>query len=304
MIPPFDQFIHPVLLSLKDGKPRDIADIRKFVATYFNLSEEDILERTFRGTTTKLYDRTQWSTTYLDKAGYITKPQRGVSIITADGINALDSGNIISVDYLKEHSASFVEFASKVNTPKAENIKKEEISSEDSEIETPEDALNRNFSVVNQNLADDLLKMVKGINPKRFEELVVQLLGKMGYGDRIEESGIVTQYAKDGGIDGIIKEDKLGLDTIYVQAKRWDNVVTVKEVRGFVGALDEFGGTKGVFITTSSFTKDALHYSPKNKKVILIDGLQLCNYMIEYNLGVSVKQTFEIKRIDTDFFED
>lgn len=304
MIPPFDQFIHPVLLSLKDGKPHDIAAIRSYVATYFQLSEEDMLERTFRGTTTKLYDRTQWSTTYLDKAGFITKPQRGISIITEAGIRALNSGDTISVDYLKEHSDSFVEFTNKVNTPKAGTAEPEDCTNETSVVETPEDALNRNFGIVNQNLADDLLKMIKGINPKRFEELVVQLLGKMGYGDRIEESGIVTQYAKDGGIDGIIKEDKLGLDTIYVQAKRWENIVTVREVRGFVGALDEFGGTKGVFITTSTFTKDALHYSPKNKKIILIDGLQLCNYMIEYNLGVSVKRTYEIKKIDTDFFEE
>jgi hypothetical protein len=146
--------------------------------------------------------------------------------------------------------------------------------------------------------------MVKAQPPKFFEELVVDLLVKMGYGGQFENSGIVTRYTKDEGIDGVIKEDKLGLDKIYIQAKRWeDGNVGRKEIQSFVGALTSKNATKGVFITTSKFTKEAREYNAGTLKIVLIDGLELCNYMIEYNLGVSVKDVYEIKRIDSDYFQ-
>lgn len=304
MLPTFEKFLHPVLDFLKDGKEHSLSEIRQAIIQHFSLTPEDIQIKTAKGTQSQLYNRVQWSTTYLKKAGFIERPKAGICTITNLGLNALSSGATVNLEYLRSNSHDFLEF-SKGND---ENSKATNITTNtpiiESIAETPEDAIERNFALVNQNLADELLQKVKSIDPRKFEELVVKLLGKMGYGAQIEYSGTVTQYVKDGGIDGIIREDKLGLDTIYIQAKRWDNVVTVKEIRSFAGSLDEVGGSKGVFITTSSFTKDALAFSPKNKRIILIDGLQLCYYMIEYNLGVSTKETFEIKRLDTDFFTE
>lgn len=304
MLPQFEKFLHPVLDFLKDGKEHNLSEIRQHIIKHFSLTAEDIQIKTAKGTQSQLYNRVQWSTTYLKKAGLIERPKTGICKITESGLKALSCGMTIDLNYLRNNSKDFVEFSKGNDDKTKSNTQTVHPSTIEAVAETPEDAIERNFSLVNQNLADELLQKVKSIDPRKFEELVVKLLGKMGYGAQIESSASVTQYVKDGGIDGIIKEDKLGLDTIYIQAKRWDNVVTVKEIRSFAGSLDEVGGSKGVFITTSSFTKDALAFSPKNKKIILIDGLQLCYYMIEFNLGVSTKETFEIKRIDMDFFTE
>ena len=147
--------------------------------------------------------------------------------------------------------------------------------------------------------------MIMEKDPIFFEKLVVDLLVSMGYGGAFKDAAMVTQYCKDGGVDGIIKEDKLGLDNIYVQAKRWSNQVSKPQVQQFAGALDEKRASKGVFITTSTFSKDAKHYVENlSKKIVLIDGEQLANYMIEYNVGVSVKTVYEIKRLDSDYFDE
>ena len=174
------------------------------------------------------------------------------------------------------------------------------------EEKTPSEKMSDAYNVISETLADELLIYVKRQSPKFFEKLVIRLLVAMGYGGSFEDAANVTQYSRDEGIDGVIKEDRLGLDKIYVQAKRYDSgVVGRKEIQSFVGALSGKGATKGIFITTSSFTKDALEYLPSsNIKIVLIDGAKLANYMIDYNIGVSVKQVYEIKRIDSDFFNE
>ena len=162
------------------------------------------------------------------------------------------------------------------------------------------------YNEISEALTDELLSAIKKQSPRFFERLVIKLLVAMGYGGSFEDAASVTQYSHDEGIDGIIKEDKLGLDSVYVQAKRYDNGnIGRKEIQSFVGALSGKGATKGIFLTTSNFTQEAREYLPaSNIKIILIDGKQLCNYMIEYNIGVSIKQIYEIKKIDSDFFED
>lgn len=305
MLPIFDKFIHPVLQLLGDGKEHKLTDLKQQIIKHFNLSEEDIQIRTAKGTQTQLYNRVQWSTTYLKKAGLIDKPRSGISIITAEGLKVLASGVTVTMEFLRSYSKEFLEFNKGTGEHTEPTPHKANTTAVATEIdETPEDAIDRNFKLVNQNLVEELLEKVKSMDPQKFEELVVKLLVKMGYGGQIEGCGTVTQYTRDGGIDGIIKEDKLGFDKIFIQAKRWDANVGSEEISKFVGSIDRQKGTKGVFITTSSFTKDAIAYDSYSKKIVLIDGKQLCEYMIEYNLGVSTKEIFEIKRIDTDFFSE
>ena len=302
MIPSFDYFIHPVLESIRDGKEHRLSDIKEYVRHSLNIKEEDVFETVKSGKQTKLNNRIQWATTYLKKAGFLTRPSAGVNVITPLGKQALDSGETINKTYLRNHSAEFKEFAENIDSNEPiENVGKN-ISNTGV---TPVESIDNNFQLLNQELADELLITIKNASPKFFEQLVADLLVKMGYGGNFDDTAIVTQYSSDEGVDGIIKEDKLGLEKICLQAKHYtDTVVGRPEVQKFVGALAGQGTTKGVFITTSTFSKEAIKYKPDGVKLVLIDGLTLCKYMIEYNLGVSVRSTYEIKRIDTDYFEE
>ena len=198
----------------------------------------------------------------------------------------------------------FVEFQNRTGKPKVPNA--DTIEKEDVPSKTPQEVMDDAFTEMSDNLASELLAAIKNQSPQFFESLVIKLLVAMGYGGSFEDAASVTQYSHDEGIDGIIKEDKLGLDNIYVQAKRYDTgTVGRKEIQSFVGALSGKGATKGIFITTSTFTKEAKDYTPaSNIKIVLIDGRQLCNYMIDYNIGVSTKQIYEVKKVDSDFFSE
>ena len=179
----------------------------------------------------------------------------------------------------------------------------EELSTSDEE-KTPEESLEYSYQEIKNNLVIEILDKIKSCSPAFFERLVVELLVKMGYGGSIKEAGKAIGKTGDEGIDGIIKEDRLGLDTIYIQAKRWDNVVGRPELQKFVGALAGQGARKGIFITTSRFTDQAKSYLPKNDiKLVLIDGEELAQYMIEFDLGVSIVSEYKIKKIDSDYFE-
>lgn len=170
---------------------------------------------------------------------------------------------------------------------------------------TPEEQVEAGYQSIKNSLKQELLEKLKLVHPAFFEKIVVELLVKMGYGGTIAEAGKATKYSNDEGIDGIIKEDKLGLDVIYIQAKRWEGIVSRPEIQKFVGALAGQRAKKGVFITTSGFSKEAISYaSQMDAKIVLIDGEQLAQYMIDYNLGVSIQNTYEIKRIDSDYFEE
>ena len=308
MIPEFEQFIYPFLKVLEDGKVRTKKEMDNLLAAHFNLSDTDRIERTRNGSQTKLYDRVQWSGTYTRMAGLTTSPGRGQYQITEEGKKLLQTDiNFISRSFLVKNYQSFKEFTERHNVstsiPKIEQ--NNNIANQYQPHTSPTEVIDEAFSEIQMELIEELLNVIKKQTPQFFERLVVELLVKMGYGGNLEESASVTQYARDEGIDGIIKEDKLGLDKIYVQAKLWDKTTIGRpEINKFVGALVGHGANKGVFITTASFTNDALNFKPMGSvKIVLIDGIQLCKYMIEHNLGVSTRQTYEIKKIDTDYFE-
>ena len=239
-------------------------------------------------------NRTNWALTYLKKAGLAYSEKRGIFQITKSGEELLKNPpNPITPKYLAEHYPSFKDFATSNPTPASQPTTPMDL--------TPIDELNSAFQKVNAQLADDLLNQIMSMSWKAFERLVVKLLEAMGYGD-----GTITSYSNDDGIDGVINEDKLGLDKIFLQAKHWDSSVVVgsPDVQKFIGAILSHGGTKGVFVTTSKFSKKAYELSTANIKIILIDGQRLSNLMIQYNLGVSTSQVYAIKKVDTDFFND
>jgi restriction system protein len=236
----------------------------------------------------------------------IELPQRGVYRITQRGKDYLATHK----DLRKQDLMQYPEFASYATGATITNSNSTKVESGQDIVNqdmTPTEQLEQAFHSIIDDLAADLLQKTLEQSPYFFEHLVVDLLVKMGYGGSFANSAQVTQYVHDDGIDGIIYEDKLGLDKIYIQAKRYklDNTIGKPQIQQFSGALDEQKATKGVFITTSSYSKEAKQYVEKlNKKIVLIDGQELARYMIEYNVGVSTKQVYEVKRIDSDYFEE
>jgi restriction system protein len=232
-------------------------------------------------------------------AGLISSPRRSISHITQKGLEVLkDNPPIVNIAYLKR----FPEFDRFHNTRYSEG---ENTSNVENIIETPEEHFETTYLNLRKSLAQELLTKAVALPPAFFERLVVDLLVKMGYGGSLADAGKAIGKSGDEGIDGTIKEDKLGLDIIYIQAKRWQkgSVVGRPEIQKFVGALAGQGAKKGIFITTSNFTKEAVEYSPKNEtKIVLIDGEQLAQYMIDYGIGVSTVNTYELKKVDGDYF--
>ena len=303
MVPTFDKFLFPVLKILNDGKEHSLKSLMDDMARIFSLSDTEVEERVSSGSETKLHNRTQWATTYLGKAGLLQRPKRGINMITAEGKSLLATGiTEITPKYLGEHYPSFAVFAyGHKDKSNLDNV------IVDGQSKTPSEVMDEAFEEINATLASDLLEHVKNQSPKFFEQLVVKLLVSMGYGGSLDNAGVVTQISHDDGIDGIIKEDKLGLDNIYIQAKRYTTGSVQKpDIQKFIGALTEQGASKGVFITTATFSTGAIETSKKaaGVKIVLIDGDMLTKLMIENNIGVSLKQTYEIKRIDTDFFNE
>ena len=295
MIPEFKSFMLPFLDYLKDGKEHSLKECVEAMRLHFHLTDEEMAAKLPSGTDTIVRNRTQWSRTYLGKAGLVDTVKRGVYVINKEGLKLLDEKPaMITTKLLNSKYPSFREFSS-VGTNKNVSPAVEEVIA----AQTPEALIDNSIKKINSQLASELIDMVLMQSPQFFESLVVELLEKMGYG-----SGFKTQYSHDDGIDGVINEDTLGLDVIHIQAKRWksNNKVGKKELQSFVGAMSGNGGQKGVFITTSSYTKEALDYKPAIK-LAKIDGEQLAAYMIKYNIGVSIKKTYEIKRIDMDYFE-
>ena len=297
-IPDYQTIMLPLLRFLEDGKVRTLAESIEHLAKHFSLTEDEKKERVFSGQQTLFYNRTTWSRMYLKKAGLIEDPMRGLMKITPKGIDVLNKNpKKIDTKFL-EQFPQFVEFR---------NIKKDDNEVEEKETytkETPQELLEIGYKKIKQELSQELLKTVKTASPEFFEKLVVDLLLKIGYGGSLKDAGKAIGKSGDEGIDGIIKEDKLGLDTIYIQAKRWDGTVGRPEIHKFVGALTGQGATKGIFITTSNFSKDALDYANHNKnpKIVLIDGEHLAQLMIDNNIGVSRVVSYDIKKVDSDYF--
>jgi len=298
MIPPFEKFLYPFLLCLKDGDVT-LKELRDNLAKYFGLTDADLQLKTKSGSSSQFNDRIGWSRQYFRRALFIDIPQNGVYRITQRGLDYLKSHTDLTIDDLMQYP----EYAAYNSSRKVKPNKT--VVATPLQALTPTEQLEQAFESIENDLAADILAKVMQQSPAFFEHLVVDLLVKMGYGGSFADSAKVTQLSNDEGIDGIIYEDKLGLDKIYIQAKRWSNSVGRPVIQQFAGALVGQNATKGVFITTSSYSKDARSYvEGLHQKIVLIDGQELARFMIEYNVGVSTKKTYEVKRIDTDYFEE
>lgn len=301
-IPDFQSCMRPLLAAIEDGQVHHFPAIIEKVAHYFGLTDEERAQLLPSGKQAIFKNRMGWSSTYMKKAGLLVQPQRSHVQITDLGRKALEEcPDKINVKYLKQFD-SFLEFhTAKPAAPVAQLG-----NGEEDETTDPVERLEQAYYEIEQQLIDDVLNQVKALSPAFLETLVVQVLKAMGYGGWSSESGSATQYGNDGGIDGVINEDPLGLETIYVQAKRYtENHVHRPELQAFSGALEMKKAKKGVFITTSKFSSGAREFvSMIEKRIILIDGQQLAKLMVEHNVGVTVKETYQVKDIDTDFFTD
>ena len=306
-VPKYNEFFSPVLRALETGEIKHVSGIRKFALDYLNVSEEDRKAMLPSNTQRLVDNRVNWSITYLRKANLIERVARGKYKVTNTGLRVLHEKK----DYVElKDLYQFDSFRQFINTDTMSEEKKDLSKPsvlEDLQEGTPQDNLNASMEQINKELSANLLSEIMERSPAFFEKMVVQLLLKMGYGSALED-GFVTGCSGDEGIDGIIREDKLGFSSIYIQAKRWaeDKAIGRPEIQKFVGALAGQGAQKGLFITTGTFTKEARSYVEKqlSTKVVLVDGEKLTKLMIEYNLGVSVETVYTIKKIDTDFFSE
>lgn len=296
-IPTYEEIMFPLLGILADQREHTYRELVEKIELHFQLTEDEKLKELPSGRQTVVENRTGWSRTHLKKAGCVEYVSRGIYKITHRGLEVLQKNpNKIDNNTLRQFP-EFVEWFD------AKPEKSNEISVVAKTEETPDISLENAYQIIRKNLASEILETVKSCSPNFFEKLVVDLLVKMGYGGTLEEAGKIVGKSGDGGIDGIINEDRLGLDVIYVQAKRWEGVVGRPEIQKFAGALQGQRARKGVFITTSYFTNEAKEFVKViDSKIILVDGKELAELMIDFNVGVSVKDTFVIKRIDTDYF--
>ena len=315
-IPKYDEMYREFLDILSDGESHKISEIRDALAMIFDVSDNERKELLPSGKQPLFNNRVNWTSSYLKQAGLIVNSSRGVYHITASGkqvlslgIPKIDNSFLLGFDSFKDFlsRSTPTPSISDANIPAAQDhapLSQQVIVSS----ESPQDILDDAYNKINAALIDDVLSEVMEQSPVFFEHLVVKLLTQMGYGGSLEGAGTVTRTSGDEGIDGIIREDKLGFNLIYIQAKRWDrnSAVGRPELQKFVGALAGQGATKGLFITTAQFTKEAIEYANKQHttKIVLVDGVALAKLMIEYNVGVSVETTYSIKRIDSDFFDD
>lgn len=304
MIPPFQEYLHPFLALMGDGKTRNLLQICEGLSKTMNLNEEELAETYETSGQNRHHGRCGWARTWFMKAGILDSPKKGVYTISQVGKELLSSGETkITQKFLIEHYPSFASFARAKKKTEKHNCPSDNLVEPLDPMSQMEDA----FAQINHKLIDDLLQYIGEQDPKFFEKLVVDLLVAMGYGGDFEDAAKVTQFSNDGGIDGIIKEDALGLDKVYLQAKRWKEsiIVGAPDIHKFMGALMAIGASKGVYITTSSFSKAAIDVVASNKslKLVLIDGKQLAKYMIKYNVGVISQHSFTIKRVDTGYFE-
>ena len=301
-VPKFFEFFETFLQAVSDGENHKAKDVRAYIANKMKLSAQDLAELLPSKRQSTFDNRVAWARTYLDRAGLIKTPGRGLYCITEEGKKALASGKKIDLKYLEQYK-SFTDF----HTISGGNQGKKPII-EEPEEKSPSELLDDAFKKVNTTLAGELIAEIMKLSPAGFEKLVVNLLLKMGYGSGIDDAGYVTQLSGDGGIDGIIKEDQLGFSSIYIQAKQWvpEKSVDRPEIQKFAGALQGVRASKGLFITTAKFSDGAKKYADSllASNIVLIDGNALTALMIKNNLGVSTEQTYEVKRIDSDYFSD
>ncbi len=302
-VPDFQSIMLPLLQLASDGQEHSIHEYLDKLVVHFNLSEQDANEMLPSGKQTTFYNRVGWARTYLTKSGLLEMPRRSYYRITERGRQVLKSNPPrIDMKFL-EQFPEYVEFRDR----DAGKLQSAVISNKEFEVtqrQTPEEQLEDAYQEIRATLAQELLIMVKQSSPSFFERLVVELLVNMGYGGSRREAARAVGQTGDEGIDGIIDEDRLGLDAIYIQAKRWENSVGRPEIQKFVGALMGKRARKGIFITTSNFTPEATNYVANiDFKVVLIDGKRLADLMIDYDIGVTGAAIYQLKRIDVDYFD-
>lgn len=299
-IPDYQSIMLPLLQFAADQQEHALRETIDALADEFDLTDEERSELLPSGRQATFHNRVGWARTYLKKAGLIKSTRRGYYQISERGLSVLaEKPTAITAKFLKQFP-EFQEFQNASNKAATVND-----SDDDDSKQTPEEVLEQAVQALNDSLAADLIQTIKECSPSFFEQLVVDLLVTMGYGGTRKDAGQTVGRSGDGGIDGIIKEDRLGLDVIYIQAKRWENPVGRPEIQKFAGALQGMRAKKGIFITTSSFTKEAWDYVSRiDSKIILINGHKLAAFMIEHNVGVSPAMTYTVKRIDTDYFTD
>lgn len=300
----------PLLRFAGDGLEHRARDVVEALAKEFSLSDEELSVMLPSGTAPLFNNRVAWSRTYLKQAGLIQSKKRGVFQITSRGLELLAAKPPKIDNTTLEQYPEYLEFrlrrgdskeSGRTDSEPSSPISLTEAESTDS---TPEELFSQAYIRLRNNLEVELLEQVKTSTPAFFERLVIDLLVAMGYGGSRSDAGRAIGKSGDGGIDGIIKEDKLGLDVIYIQAKRWEGTVGRPEIQKFAGALQGQRANKGVFITTSCFSREAEEYARIiSSKIILVNGQQLASLMVDHNVGVSPVSAFEIKRVDSDYFE-
>lgn len=304
-VPDFQSMTLPVLKILSDGQPHTRKDVAKELAKVLKLTSEDLAELLPSGRQTRFDNRLAWVQVYLNAAGLTFYPERGCMQITERGKKVLkDPPPKIDIRFLRQFS-EFQDFRARKRAesdPENQTL----IRGTDTEEElTPEETIEKAYQQVRSALAQELLDLIKKSPPTFFERLVVDFVLALGYGGSRKDAGEALGRSGDGGVDGVIKEDRLGLDVVYLQAKRWTNPVGANLIREFAGSLEGYRAKKGILITTSSFTKDALEYGLKiEKRISLIDGKTLVDMMIDVNLGVSTTQRHELKKVDLDYFPE
>ena len=302
-VPKYNEFMPSIIRCLGDGEQHSLRELTEYCAEEFKLSDADRAETIESSGQNKLHNRVGWANTYLKKAGLVESPKRAHVRLTDEGRKALRKGaERVTLDYLSQFD-SFNEFRDgsrhKQDDPEQTDVVKSE---------SPQERMESALKELDNGLSDDLMEEIIKISSYEFERLVVKLLIKMGYGTMEQNKDAVTRRSNDEGIDGIVSADKFGFDSIYIQAKQWkpDSVVGRPEIQKFLGALAGQGATKGIFITTAQFSKEALDFAKKqlHSKIVLVDGKQLTKLMIDYDLGVSTVATYKVKRIDSDFFNE
>lgn len=302
-IPDFQTLMRPLLEAHSDGKEHLNRDLVATLAERFNLTDEERREMLPSGGARLFDNRVGWAKTHVSQAGLLESPRRGISIITDRGREALRTHpERIDLRILNEYE-EYREFRNRRKTP--EDEASDTIDTEAQDEQTPEELLENAYLRVRRQVETELLAQIKTAPPDFLERVVVDLVVRMGYGGSRKDAGEALGHSGDEGIDGIIKEDPLGLDIIYLQAKRWEGTVGRPEIQKFAGALQGQRARKGIFITTSVFSADATEYASRiDSKIILIDGRRLAKLMFDHGVGVASASNYEVKKIDSDYFND
>lgn len=306
-LPTYDELMLPLLkLAAQDDQEHPIRALREQLAQQLNLTAEQRKIKLPSGRQAVFDNRVGWASTYLRKANLLKRTRRGYVRITQRGRKILAEDPPAIDDHYLQRFNEFKDFKERAASEEQE-VSESSLASKTNQPITPDEVIRNAYSILEANLRDDLLDKIKQMDPSAFEWLVLSLLHAMGYGGSIKDVEGVP-IGPDGGIDGLIKEDKLGLEAIYIQAKRWENDKSVgrEKIQAFQGALAGVGARKGVFMTTSSYTKQARTYVERlrDSKIVLVDGQELAQLMIEHDVGVSIHETFHLKRIDEDFFNE